>query len=255
MNLVRCAKGVGREKGIEHDLSSRKRLLSNEVIIVAAGQGKRMKQKMPKQYLLLHGKPLLYYTIRQFLKTELCNEIVVVVRESDFSYCQRNIIEKYNIPSIRLVKGGKERQDSVYRGLSAIAACDYVIIHDAVRCLVSEDIIRQTLTAAQKYGAALAAAPVKDTIKITTGEGFVQKTIPRTDVWSAQTPQIFSYDLIQLAYKRAYQEKFYGTDDAMLVERLGRKVKIVPAHEENIKVTTPLDFQLAETILSQRSGE
>lgn len=221
-------------------------------IIVAAGQGKRMGEKMPKQYLMLGGKPVLYYTLRRFLEMNLCKEIVLVVRKQDYKYCQKNIIEKYHLPSIRLVEGGKERQDSVSQGLAHIVPCDYVIVHDGVRCLITSNVIDRTLAAAKKYGAAIAAVPVKDTIKQDNGRGFAQKTVSRSGLWLVQTPQIFRYELLQQAYLQANQDKFYGTDDAMLVERMGIPVKIAQGEEENIKITTPLDLQVAEMILARR---
>ncbi|MDD5259508.1 MAG: 2-C-methyl-D-erythritol 4-phosphate cytidylyltransferase [bacterium] len=218
-------------------------------VIVAAGLGKRMNYLKPKQFLALAGKPVLWHTLQRFIKSGLFNEIIVVIHRDFRQYCQQNIIKKYKFNHVTLVVGGKERQDSVYHGLKGIQPCDLVCIHDGVRCLVPLQVIQDTVAAAKKYGAAIAAVPVKDTIKAGNDKAFVNKTIDRYNLWSIQTPQIFDYKLIMKAYKQACQQKFYGTDDAMLIERLGKKVKIVPGSYDNLKITTPIDLFLAEKLL------
>ncbi len=218
-------------------------------IIVAAGSGKRMNSRKPKQFLALAGKPVLWHTLQQFTKSRIFSEIVLVINRDSLQYCRQNIIKKYKFNQVKLVVGGKERQDSVYQGLKNLSPCEYVAVHDGVRCLVTEKINRKTVQAAVKYQAAIAAVPVKDTIKTGNRNAFVTKTIDRQNLWSIQTPQVFKYELIMKAYVQAYKQKFYGTDDASLVERLGRKVKLVMASYNNIKITTAIDFSIAENVI------
>ncbi|MDD5131110.1 MAG: 2-C-methyl-D-erythritol 4-phosphate cytidylyltransferase [bacterium] len=218
-------------------------------VIVAAGLGKRMNSRKPKQFLALAGKPVLWHTIRRFIKCSIFSEIVLVINRDSWRYCQQNVIKKYKFNQVRLVIGGKQRQDSVYQGLKSIHPCDLVCIHDGVRCLVSEQVIKESIAAAKKYSAAIAAVPVKDTIKTGNNNTFVIKTIDRNNLWSIQTPQVFKYALIMKAYARAYQRDFYGTDDASLVEKMGGKVKLVMASYNNIKITTAIDLAIAENVI------
>jgi 2-C-methyl-D-erythritol 4-phosphate cytidylyltransferase len=221
------------------------------LIIAAAGFGRRMNSRKPKQFLALDGKPVLWHTLHRFIKIGMFSEILLVVSHDYFSYCQQSILKKFKLRQVRLVNGGKERQDSVYQGLKNIQPCDLVCIHDGVRCLVSEQTIKDSVAAAKKYGAAIVAVPVKDTIKAGNKKGLVLKTIDRHNLWSIQTPQVFKYALIMKAYARAYQQKFYGTDDAMLVERLGKKVKIVSGSYDNLKITNPTDLLVAEKLVKR----
>ncbi len=218
-------------------------------IIVAAGFGKRMNSRKPKQFLALAGKPVLWHILKKFIQADRFSEIVLVINRDYWHFCQQEIIKKYKFKQVKLIVGGKERQDSVCRGLKVIHPCDLVCIHDGVRCMVPLQVIKDTVAAARKYGAAIAAVPVKDTIKAGNNNAFVTKTIDRGSLWNIQTPQIFEYKLIMKAYERAYQQKFYGTDDAMLVERLGEKVKIVQGSYDNLKITTPTDLLIAEKLL------
>ena len=218
-------------------------------VIVAAGSGKRMNSLKPKQFLTLAGKPVLWHTLRSFIKSGMFSEIVLVINRDSGHYCQQNVIKKYKFNQVKLVVGGKERQDSVYQGLKSIQPCDLVCIHDGVRCLVSEQIIKDSVAAAKKYGAAIAAVPVKDTTKTGNKNALVIKTVARQNLWSIQTPQVFKYELIMKAYAQAYKQKFYGTDDASLVEKMGGKVKLVMASYNNIKITTAIDLALAENVI------
>ncbi len=218
-------------------------------IIMAAGQGRRMGHKTPKQYLLLNGKPVLWHTLQRFIKTGIFSEIVLVVGRNSFDYTQAAIIRKYKLPQVTLVAGGKERQDSVYQGLLSLKSCDYVAIHDGVRCLVTTQVIKDTIKAAQQYGAATAAVPLQDTIKESAAGQLVQKTIDRSKLWRIQTPQVFCYEIIMKAYKKAYQAGFYGTDDAMLVEKLGKKIKLVMGSYDNLKITTGIDLEIAAHLI------
>lgn len=218
-------------------------------IIVAAGVGRRMNSRKPKQFLTIAGKPVLWHTLQRFIKTRIFTEIVLVVGHNYFDYTQDAIIRKYKLQQVKLVAGGQERQDSVYQGLLSLLSCDYVAIHDGVRCLVTTQVIKDTIKVAQKYGAATAAVPLQDTIKESAAGQLVKKTIDRSKLWRIQTPQVFRYEIIMKAYKKAYQTGFYGTDDAMLVEKLGQKIKLVMGSYDNIKITTGIDLKIADHLI------
>lgn len=223
-------------------------------IIAAAGQGKRMGRKVAKQYLSLAGRPVLWHTLRKFTGAGIFDEIVLVVSKKDLVYCRKNLLTKYNLKDVRLVTGGRERQDSVYQGLQSLGPCDYVAIHDGVRCLVSTRLIKDTVKAVRRYGAVTAAVPLKDTVKESTAGGLVTRTIDRSRLWSVQTPQVFKYKTIMAAYEKARRDGFTGTDDAMLVERAGQKVKLVMGSYNNIKITTAIDLETAAIIIKKGLG-
>lgn len=226
-------------------------------IVLAAGHGTRMHSDVPKQFLLLNGKPLLYYSLKTF--EESCVEKVVLVTGADeITYCQTEIVEHYGFSKvIAIVPGGKERYHSVYAGLCAISDIiskdGIALVHDGARPLLTQEIIERTILAAKEHGACVAAMPVKDTIKVADAEQFAEKTLDRSALWQIQTPQVFSYSIVRTAYDRMFSDVRYQigvTDDAMVVEAMsGQKVKLVNGSYENIKVTTPEDLPLAETLL------
>ena len=221
-----------------------------KAIVLAAGQGKRMGSAVPKQFLELDGKPLLYYSLECFEQSDLISEIILVTGKDAIPFCWR-IVEKYGFRKVKyVVPGGKERYDSVYEGLKACEDCDIVFIHDGARPLVSNLVIDRTVRAANSYGAAAPAVPVKDTIKVVKG-GLVEKTPERATLQAVQTPQVFDFDLLRGALKKAEEEKAAVTDDCSAVERLGMKVKIVEGDERNLKVTTPMDLKIAEMLLEE----
>lgn len=224
-------------------------------IILAAGQGKRMKTKVQKQFLMLQGKPLLYYSLACFQKSEEIQEIVVVTGKESIDYCRNEIIEKYGFTKVKcIIEGGKERYDSVYAGLEACSAdTDYVFIHDGARPFVTEDIIKRTKEGAVNYQACIAGMPSKDTVKIIDENNMVSVTPERSRVWSVQTPQVFFYSLIKEAHEIARSTSMRGiTDDAMIIERYkNTPVSIVEGAYENIKITTPEDLLVAEKILEK----
>lgn len=231
-------------------------LFKTVAIIVAAGQGSRMGTKINKQYLHLLNKPVLAHTVDVFERHSLIEGIIIVTRQDEINLCNEEVIIPYNFRKvIKVVAGGKERQDSVYEGLKALPTqCELVVVHDGARPLITPNLIDEVLIAGRKEGAALVAVPVKDTIKRESG-GFVSETIPRQEIWAVQTPQIFTKKIILEAYQEAYNQGFYGTDDASLVERLGKKVKIVPGSYENIKITTPEDLDIGKAIIARRLGK
>lgn len=226
--------------------------MSNTAVILAAGLGKRMQAGHNKQFIEICGQSILTHTLTVFAKIPEIAKIVLVVRAGEEDTCQNMIPEIAENKTV-LAIGGKERQDSVHNGIRAITwECEYILIHDGARPLVTEEVIRRTLLAAQNSGAAICAVPVKDTIKQADSDGNVLATIPRESLWAVQTPQVFRADLIRRAYENAYVHNHYGTDDASLVEYLGEKIKIVTGDYENIKITTPEDIPTAEQILQKR---
>ena len=220
-------------------------------IVLAAGVGKRMNSKIQKQYMLLGGKPVLFYALDAFEKSRV-DEIILVVGKGEIEYCRKEIVEKYKIHKVtKIVEGGKERYHSVYEGLKAMDTADYVLIHDGARPFLNQQILVRAMEAVKQYQACVVGMPVKDTIKITTEDGFSKETPERKHVWMIQTPQCFSYPLIFDAYQKMLQnEDTTITDDAMVLEKVkGLPVKMVEESYRNIKITTPEDLLVAEAYL------
>ncbi|MHB9095403.1 MAG: 2-C-methyl-D-erythritol 4-phosphate cytidylyltransferase [Eubacteriales bacterium] len=225
-----------------------------KAIIPAAGQGRRMKSYLNKQFMLLQGMPIIVHTLRVFQAADIISDIVLVCGAGEEEYYRKEILLNYEItkPTV-VVPGGKERQDSVYRGISTISDDGgYVMIHDGARPLATVDLINRIAEEVVLSGAVVAGVPVKDTIKRTDAGGFIIDTLQRERLWHIQTPQAFKLDLIKLAHEQAKGADYYGTDDATLVERMGVGVRIIPGSYENIKITTPEDIIVAETILQGR---
>lgn len=222
----------------------------NSVVIVSAGRGSRMKADINKQFLKIGDKEVIAHTIDKFYNSENIGEIIIVVREDEKEFFQENVIDKYGYKNIKIAFGGKERQDSVYNGLKALDKnCEIVLIHDGARPFVTDEIIEKSIECAQKYNCAIVGVPVKDTIKIVNENNDVCDTPSRNKLWSIQTPQVFDYSLIMKAHEKAKVDKYYGTDDSMLMEYLGYNVKVVEGSYNNIKITTPEDLKIAEEIL------
>lgn len=228
--------------------------MKSTAIVLAAGQGKRMNSKVQKQFLLIKGKPVLYYSLFCFQNSREIEEIIVVTGKESINFCKQEIIEAYGFSKVKaVIPGGKERYDSVYAGLCACEDSDYVFIHDGARPFLSNDMIRRGKEAVLDYGACVIGMPSKDTIKIADENGMVESTPSRNKVWNIQTPQIFSYTAIREAYEKARQQNMADiTDDAMVIERFGNmKIKLVEGSYENIKITTPEDIVVAEKILEK----
>lgn len=227
-------------------------------IIPAGGSGKRMQGRLSKQYLSVGGKPILVHTLSVFQRSPDIDEIVLVVLEEDIQRVRQMIVKPRGISKVRhVLAGGEQRQDSVRNGLAAIGDdAEIVLIHDAVRPFVSEDLIHQAVREAEKHGAVTVGMPVKDTIKRVDQNGGVLETLDRQVLWMTQTPQAFKRSIIQEAYRKADEDQFYGTDDASLVERMGFRVKMIAASYENIKITTPEDLLMAEFLIKKhKNGE
>lgn len=224
-------------------------------VIVAAGKGSRMKTDINKQYLLLDNKPVLAHTIEAFERSELISEIIVVINKDDRELFAGSVIKPYNFSKITsVVVGGADRQASVYNGLCYVkASSDIVVVHDGARPLVTEDIIHRTIDAALVYGAACAGVPVKDTIKKVGKDFTVEYTPDRSELWAIQTPQAFRREILVSAHQNAACDGFRGTDDSVLAERLGYRVRMVMGSYTNIKITTAEDLVLAEAILKNFS--
>jgi 2-C-methyl-D-erythritol 4-phosphate cytidylyltransferase len=226
-------------------------------IIPAAGSGKRMQGRLSKQYLPLNGIPILARTLMVFQYSPVVHDVFLVVPSDDVEFATRAIVAKYGISKVsRILPGGKERQDSVKRGLDAVGDNDdIVLIHDGVRPFLSEDLIRLSVDEACKGGAVTTGVPVKDTVKMVDRDGWIEETPNRSRLWLTQTPQTFKREIIKEAYRSAYDDHFYGTDDAVLVERIGVRVKMLPGSHENIKITTIEDLLLAETFMNDRTAK
>lgn len=223
-------------------------------IILAAGQGKRMNSSVQKQFLVLQGKPLLYYSLECFQKSEEIDDIILVTGKECIDFCKKEIIGLYGFTKVSaVVSGGKERYDSVYAGLCACKNTDYVFIHDGARPFVTEEILKRTKEAVLKFQACVVGMPSKDTVKIADENGMVEETPKRSRVWSIQTPQAFSYDLIKKAHECARAHCMDEiTDDAMVIEAYTQvPVRLVKGSYENIKITTPDDLLVAEKNLEK----
>ena len=222
-----------------------------EVIVVAAGKGERMGRELPKPFLPVCGIPLLIHTLRAITQSTLISKIILIVAPEREALC-RNILclhGQFRVP-LTVVHGGAERQDSVRLGLTALdPTSEIVAIHDAARPFLDREILDRSIETAVIYGGALVAVPTRDTIKRVGEEGTVVETLPRQQLWLAQTPQTFRVPLIREAHARALAEGVVVTDDAALLERLGKVVKIVPGSYRNFKITTLEDLQVAEALL------
>ena len=222
----------------------------NGVVIVAAGTGSRMNMGINKQFIKLEGKEIIAYTIEKFYNNSNIEDIVVVVKEDESEFLKKEILDKYNFKNIKIAYGGKERQDSVYNGLKLLdEKCDVVLIHDGARPFVSDKIIDKSIEEAKEHKAIVVGVPVKDTIKVIDNDKNIVDTPNRNVLWAVQTPQTFDYNILIDAYKDAFKNKFYGTDDAMLVERIGYKVKMLEGSYNNIKITTQEDLSVGSQIL------
>lgn len=225
-------------------------------VILAAGLGTRMKgtEGRTKQLLTLDGKPLFMHSVLAFDASHYIDELVLVVRKDEFREVRRTL-KAYKLKKpLRLTVGGDTRQASARHGLDAISdKMEYIAVHDAARCLITEEMIAKVVTAAHASRAASAGTPVTDTVKQVTRDGFVEKTIDRDLLYRAQTPQVFECKLYRAATYVAMEKKQTVTDDNMLVEMIGQTVKMVDCGTENIKVTTAEDLTLARIILRARA--
>lgn len=224
-------------------------------IVLSAGSGSRMKSDIPKQYLPLIEKPVIYYSLMAFQNSPV-DEIILVSGANDMEYCRKEIVERYGLSKVtKIVAGGKERYDSVYEGLCATDA-EYVLIHDGARPVLTSDMIDRMIQGVENTGACIAAMPVKDTIKLSDEHKQVASTPDRKHLWMVQTPQCFARTLLEESYEILKCKQKAGenvpdiTDDAMIVEyATGKKITLVEGAYTNLKITTPEDLAVAEIFL------
>ncbi len=218
-------------------------------VVLAAGQGKRMGTRTHKQYLLLAGYPVLYYSMRTFQDSGVIDDMILVTGAGEEEYCRTKIVEKYGFTKVRkIVAGGEERYHSVWNALQEIEENGFIFIHDGARPFIDENTILRAYEEVQRSDACVVGMPVKDTIKIADENGYVADTPDRSRLWQVQTPQVFSAAVIKKAYKKLiHAQTIQATDDAMVVEAmLEHPVKLVRGTYENIKITTPEDLDTGE---------
>ena len=222
-------------------------------VILSAGIGSRFGGDTKKQYIPVSGTPCIVHTVRALENCSLINEIILVGDETEI----KPIIEKYSFSKIsRIVPGGETRQESALLGFDFVnPKSEYVAIHDAARCLVTSDMISETVKTAYKYRAAAAAHKSEDTVKSCGKDGVVESTLDRDKIWLVQTPQVFSADVYRVAAYMAKKDGAMVTDDCAMCERLGFKVKMVECGRSNIKLTSREDLTLAEAILTARKED
>jgi 2-C-methyl-D-erythritol 4-phosphate cytidylyltransferase len=220
-------------------------------LIPAAGSGQRMGGAIPKPFLQLGAREILARTLDIFEACKAIAEIWVIVPSAHVTFCQQTIVARYGFRKVQgIVIGGPTRQESVWRGLQQLGdSVDLVVVHDGVRPFVTDALLQDTLVQAAHYGAAITAVPVKDTLKRVSETGDVEATVPRDCLWRVQRPQDFQRALLQMAFDYAWKQGIMATDEAGLLEALGKNVKVVRGIESNIKVTTPDDLVLAENVL------
>ncbi len=224
----------------------------NVVLIPAAGSGTRMGGDVPKQFLLLAGVPILARTLARFQESPEIAEIIVAA-PAEFHERVRAIAREHGITKLtEVVAGGNTRQQSVWNALQSVPGnAKIVLVHDAVRPFVAAEDIHSVIEAAERHGAAILAARMKDTVKSADESGFVVNTLDRNYLWSVQTPQAFRRSILYDALRKAAQEEYIGTDEASAVEFNGGEVKIVEARDGNMKITTQGDLLIAEAVLAQ----
>jgi len=214
-------------------------------VIVAGGAGTRMNTTLPKQFLLLNGKPVLYYTIDTFLKSFADLSIILVLPEEHIAAGQEIIDAFFDYTRIQITEGGRTRFHSVQNGLALITEESMVFVHDGVRCLVSTDLIKRCYEAAIDFGSAIPVVDCKDSVRLIKGDD--NEAIERTRIKMVQTPQTFHSKILLPAYKIDYKDKF--TDEATVVEAFGLKVNLIEGEEGNVKITNPMDIIITEQVL------
>lgn len=231
-------------------------------IVLAAGQGRRMQSKVAKQYMSIHGKPMLYYSLKAFQESVVDEVVLVVGGEDEIDYCKENIVECYGFSKVKsIVTGGDERYLSVYNALQAVEKeiirgnldgdNQYVLIHDSARPLITKQIIEDAIEGVVSNKAIVVAVPSKDTIKIADKTGTIEYTPKRSLTYIIQTPQAFEFGLLMKSYQEVMKcTNLEITDDAMIVEHgSNHRIKIVEGNYKNIKVTTPEDIKIAEMLM------
>lgn len=227
--------------------------MANYAIVVAAGQGTRFGSELPKQFLLLHDRPILAHTLQRFEAAAAITEVVVVAAKTWGDYIQREIVERFQFKKCRaIVAGGERRQDSVSAGLQALkpANSSIVVVHDAVRPLFTHALLEKVLAGCERFDGCIPALPLHDTVKQISGEE-ITGTIARETLRLAQTPQAFRSKALLRAFTQAEREQSHGTDEAALVEQNGGRIGWVEGEATNLKITMPGDLKIAELFLRE----
>lgn len=220
-------------------------------LIVAGGSGTRMGNEKNKVFLPLFGKTIIEHTLEVFFSSNYIDDIIVVTRKQDIKECMCLFADKEK--NVKIVQGGKTRQESVYNGLKE-CFCDIVVIHDAARPLIKKEILEKSIISCKEYGAAAVGVSCVDTLKRTNADGFITETVDRENIYRIQTPQTFYLKDIKSAHLNAINNNFTTTDDCALYEKYIGNIKIVPGNETNIKITFPNDILFAEAILKGNGG-
>lgn len=226
------------------------------VIIAAAGMSNRMGSKINKQFIWIEGKPILAHTIEKFEKSRYIDEIIIVTKEEEIEYCRKEIVKKYKFKKVNnIIRGGKERQDSVYNGILALnEKTDIVLTHDGARPFVEIKNIEDGIKGVIEFGACVIGVPVTDTIKVVAQDNTIESTPNRSKLWAAQTPQCFLKNILVDGYDKAIKDRYSATDDSSIVENAGHRVKMVMGNYKNIKITTPEDIIVAESLFKDKDS-
>lgn len=228
--------------------------MSTAAIVVAAGPGKRLGAAQPKAFVPLRGEALFLHALRALLASPAIERAVLVVPPGAVQQAEDLVATAASLrTSPTVIEGGRERQDSVRNGLTAVGDVELIAIHDAARPFVSQAAVESAIATAHRYGASIVAIPATDTVKRVHPDGWVEATPRREGLWLAQTPQVFTAELIRRAHAQPAGAA-PATDDAALVERLGARVYVVPGNPENRKITTPDDLRWAEWLLAQSAA-
>ena len=225
-------------------------------LVPAAGRGLRMGGHVPKQFLALGGRPILAQSLRVLQASPVIHEIILAVPQAERQYCLDHFVATGEFSKVtKVVPGGAQRRDSVRHALAEVSEeTDIVLVHDAVRPFLTEEMIRQVVAAAVEHGAAIIALPMRDTVKYVGAGGVIERTVDRGPLWLAQTPQAFRRAWLEEGHRKALLDGMHATDDAHLVELIGKPVVVVEGSGENIKVTRPEDLVIGEAILRSRTA-
>lgn len=235
----------------ETDKTEKKSMPVYGAVVLAAGSGSRMQADVPKQYLQVYEKPLIYYALRQFQDSAV-EKIVLVVNAGQEEQCRTQLVERYGFTKVcAVIAGGSERYFSVHAGLAALTGVDYVLIHDGARPCIDQEILKRTMEAVAQDQACVVGMPVKDTIKLADSQCWTETTPDRRRLWQVQTPQAFAYELIRCAYQKILASGEQSiTDDAQVLElAYGKKSRLIEGSYRNIKVTTPEDLEIVKIFL------
>ncbi|MEX0608541.1 MAG: 2-C-methyl-D-erythritol 4-phosphate cytidylyltransferase [Balneolaceae bacterium] len=230
-------------------------MLRLSVIIPAAGSGVRLGSPTPKPFIKIQGKTILEHTISKFLAVPGLVQVIVATSKASISDVEK-IFSSYTTSSVSfdVIEGAAERQLSIQNALRKVQEeIDLIAVHDAVRPFINSAQIEVCCQTAEKFGGAVLGVPAKDTIKKVKADGIIDFTPDRSQLWQAQTPQVFKKELLMKAYETALEDDFIGTDDASLVERVGGIVQMIEGGRENLKITYPIDLKIAELILGEKA--